>query len=61
LWSSTTGNKAFVFGVSNSAGASFLNWLTIENVNATFAGNVISLDTFYLQNSKQWKQMANAI
>jgi hypothetical protein len=40
IWSSTTGNKAFVFGVSDSAGATFLSWLTIENSNATFAGNV---------------------
>jgi len=40
IWSSTTGNKAFVFGASDNAGATFLSWLTIENANAIFAGTL---------------------
>jgi hypothetical protein len=40
IWSSTPGNRAFVFGASDSAGATFLSWLTIENANAIFAGTL---------------------
>ena len=40
IWSSTTGNRAFVLGASDNAGASFSNWLTIENGAASFTGLV---------------------
>ena len=40
IWSSTSGNKAFLFKASNNAGASSSTWLTIENSDATFARDV---------------------
>ena len=40
IWSSTSGNKAFLFKASDSAGASSSTWLTIENSDATFVRDV---------------------
>ena len=40
IWSSTSGNRAFLFKASNNAGGSSSTWLTIENSDATFVRDV---------------------
>lgn len=40
IWSSTSGNRAFLFKASDNAGASSSTWLTIENSDATFVRDV---------------------
>ena len=40
LWSSASGNRAFIFKAADNAGANGATWLTIENADSTFAGDV---------------------
>ena len=49
IWSSTTGNKAFLFNASDNTGANSVNWLTIENGDAAFTGNVTVAGTLTAQ------------
>ena len=49
IWSSTTGNKAFLFNASDNAGSNSVNWLTIENGDASFTGDVTVAGTLTAQ------------
>jgi hypothetical protein len=49
IWSSTTGNKSFLFNASDNTGANSVNWLTIENGDAAFTGDVTVAGTITAQ------------